>query len=586
MTSFLETALDLAQRGFHVLPLIARTKKPIVFGGCNAGTRDHEQIALWWKRNPDANIGIDCGHTNLIVMDADHGLTCLEDFIAWRDRNGLPATYSVRSGRRFKEDGSPEFGVQMYYRGSCSCRTWMLDGCTGDFKSKGGLVVAPPSIHPDGGEAYEVLLDLPLVSCPEFILSLPTADGKEKAAGQTNGDGLIETENRNDDMCSFIGKIRKRVADLGEPECGVICLHRNERYAKGPMPEEEVQEIVAKQYRQYPDVGPDAVVVVSSSKSEEKKITDWRERYHTKDEAENAPPISFLIDGFLQCEGVTGLTAPVRERKSLIALNIAHALVTGEPLFDHFKVVKRPSRVLYLCPESGLGPFTDRLKKIGLLKHVGDTFFYRTLSKDGRVKLSDLDEELPGSVVFLDTAIRFLEGKENDSSDVRDFADGNFALLQRGAQAVVLLHHAPKEMGDHMTLENALRGSGDIGAFLASCWGTRLQDPSKPYESSSYLENLKQRDFESQPFEVTSGPDCRLHIVKPSLSVAVLTSRKGFKPKKDEDVAMQMLRDNPGLSHRDMAAKLQAAGIDRKKDWVGAKRRELSGTGVVSGDAP
>jgi RecA-family ATPase len=77
--------------------------------------------------------------------------------------------------------------------------------------------------------------------------------------------------------------------------------------------------------------------------------------FHSRREAGNAPPISFLIDGFLQREGVTAIAAPVRERKSLIALNIAHALLTGEKLFDHFEVTKQPKRVLYLCPEVSLG---------------------------------------------------------------------------------------------------------------------------------------------------------------------------------------------------------------------------------------
>src|SRR5271166_1749657 len=102
--------------------------------------------------------------------------------------------------------------------------------------------------------------------------------------------------------------------------------------------------------------------------------------FHTREEAMNAPPISFLIEGFLQREAVTAIAGPVRERKSLVALNVAHALVTGEKLFDHFEVVKRPKQVLYLCPEVSLGPFTDRVKKIGLLDYVERGFFYRTLS--------------------------------------------------------------------------------------------------------------------------------------------------------------------------------------------------------------
>src|SRR5581483_485376 len=237
--------------------------------------------------------------------------------------------------------------------------------------------------------------------------------------------------------------------------------------------------------------------------------------FHTRDEAEYAPPVSFLIKNFLQSEGVTAIAGPVRERKSLIALNVAHALVTGEKLFDHFDVVRQPKRVIYLCPEVSLGPFTDRVKKIGLLDYVGWKFLYRTLSADGHLSLTDpsLLMAVPDSVVFLDTAIRFLEGDENSSKDVRAFADTIFSLLKLGAEAVVILHHSPKDAGDTMTLENAMRGSGDMGAFLASCWGTRLQDPQDPYKSRSFLSNLKQRDFSSEDFEVTCGEDCRMHIV-------------------------------------------------------------------------
>jgi hypothetical protein len=280
-------------------------------------------------------------------------------------------------------------------------------------------------------------------------------------------------------------------------------------------------------------------------------------------------------------EGVTAIAAPVRERKSLIALNIVHALLTGEKLFDHFEVVQKPTRVLYLCPEVSLGPFTDRIRKIGLLDYVGDTFFCRTLSADGHLSLKapELLPALPGSVVILDTAIRFLEGDENSSQDVRTFADSIFALLRNGAESVVMLHHSPKDAGDLMTLENAMRGSGDLGAFLACCWGTRLQDPSKPYESASFMSNLKQRDFESKDFEVTGGPDCRLHIVgDPALDVATLAPRRrGNVANKDgkDEIAIALIKANPKLSVRKTVELLIENDIKRGKDWVQTKRYEL-----------
>jgi hypothetical protein len=304
--------------------------------------------------------------------------------------------------------------------------------------------------------------------------------------------------------------------------------------------------------------------------------------FHTQAEALNAPPVSFLIKDFLQCEGVTAIAGPVRERKSLIALNMAHALLTGEKLFGHFDVVKKPKRVIYLCPEMALGPFTARVKSMGLIPYVGSSFLYRTLSADGTFGLDNDAFRLavPDSVVFLDTAIRFLEGDENSSKDVRAFADTIFALLKLGAEAVVILHHSPKATSDKMTLENAMRGSGDMGAFLSCCWGTRLQDPDNPYKSTSFLSNLKQRDFESTDIELTCEPDCRMRIVGTSSSGVTasvppkLKPRRSFAGNKDgkDAAAIEFLKANPTLSHREAEEKLLELGIKRSKSWISNKR--------------
>ena len=102
----------------------------------------------------------------------------------------------------------------------------------------------------------------------------------------------------------------------------------------------------------------------------------------------------------------------------MIALNVAHcAMLTGEPLFDYFKVAKQPSRVVYLCPEMGTSSFPTRLKQIGLDSHVGQTLFCQTMDEDS-IKLTDLDEELPGAVVIIDTLTRFVEGDQNSSEDM------------------------------------------------------------------------------------------------------------------------------------------------------------------------
>lgn len=581
---FLEIALRNSKRRFRVIPL--RGKEAFLKRWPELATTDEAQIREWAVKFPDYNCGV-AGGSDVIILDSDRVSRlkelCGDSWVDWFH------TYSVSSGRLDRAHyyflATPEvleFGNRKHEEPG-------IKGNIFEIKGRGTQATAEGSTHPDTGGTYAVVQDLPLIPFPlELLALLREMWQKSNPTGKREWNLPVhDSEGRDDFLISQAGRLRNAGASEAVIRAHLDEINSDPAIMADPKSEEDLDRIARSAARYDVPAPPPEVIIGSALKHEEKIVTDWRSRYHTKDDALNAPPISFLIDGFLQREGVTAIAGPVRERKSLIALNVAHALVTGEPLFDHFKVVKKPSRVLYLCPEVSLGPFTDRVKKIGLLDYVGETFFYRTLSADGTVKLSELDEELPGSVVFLDTAIRFLEGKENDSGDVRKFADGVFDLLRGGAESVVMLHHSPKESGEFMTLENAMRGSGDMGAFLACCWGTRLQDPTKPYESASFLSNLKQRDFESRDFEVTSGPDCRLHIVgDPTTREVSLASRKGNKANKDgkDDAAEAVIRAHANTPIRKLQEELAALGIKRGTTWIGNARARILGTGVTCGE--
>jgi hypothetical protein len=174
---------------------------------------------------------------------------------------------------------------------------------------------------------------------------------------------------------------------------------------------------------------------------------------------------------------------------------------------------------------------------------------------------------------------------------MRVFAEDCFNLMKCDAASVLVLFHSgkgTKETGE-LTLENAMRGSGELGAFISSCWATRLQDPDKPYQSASFLTNVKQRDFESKPFEVTCGPDCKLHIVMPPGAHVVLRSKPvGYPADRDgqEEAALQVIRDNSTLSVSKHVHKLEETGIKRSKSWISTKRYEELHTGVKSSSTP
>ncbi len=156
MNSFLQIALNHAALGLHVFPL-AKDKSTKTPHGWKDATTDLNKIRGWWAAMPLANVGFYPGASDDAVLDIDYGLTDFASFVAWRDRNGIPATYTVRSGSR------PEFKVHMYFRGAIRDCSWELDGCSGQVKSLGGYVLAAGSEalhgenHDKPGAPYEVI---------------------------------------------------------------------------------------------------------------------------------------------------------------------------------------------------------------------------------------------------------------------------------------------------------------------------------------------------------------------------------------------------------------------------------------------
>lgn len=149
---YLSAALHFAQDlGWAVFPVSEKTKKPYTPHGCKDAKKDPQAIKAWWKRHPNASIGIATGSpSHLLVIDLDidenKGLDGMRELREWeRDHRELPETVSAITGRGgshlyFKYDGSEKYGN----------RAGILDGI--DVRGDGGYVIAPPSLHPNGTE--------------------------------------------------------------------------------------------------------------------------------------------------------------------------------------------------------------------------------------------------------------------------------------------------------------------------------------------------------------------------------------------------------------------------------------------------
>ena len=235
--------------------------------------------------------------------------------------------------------------------------------------------------------------------------------------------------------------------------------------------------------------------------------------FHSYEEFENAPPIRFAIDVILQIGCATMIAGLSGQGKTLTMLSVVKALLNThkhKKLWDQFKVLEPASRVLYLIPESGITPFKERLKRFHIYHYLKDgRLLVHTLSKGPTPDLSgpEIRTAAQDAYVFLDPTIRFEKGNENEAADnQRGLANDIFVLLRAGARAVIAAHHAPKSFAKEtvMTLENMLRGTGDIGAMVATAWGIKQLDAQK---NIIHIECLKARDFEPcGPFQIIGRP--------------------------------------------------------------------------------
>lgn len=569
MDSFLEIALNCARRGWYVLPCVAQGKEPLsdlVPHGWHNASDDEGTIRRWWAAKPDANVGVACNPSGLAVVDCDHGNATKEDALRWIQRGGLPITYTVHTGRRFNPDtGQPEFGLQLYYAGSMGgVGEFNLAGGSGQIKSLDGYVMAAGSIHPVSHEAYEVLIDAPIAPLPDVVRSLKT----ERKPVEDDGQPI--TENRNIRLTSIAGKLRN--AGLSEALLETTLLQVNEERCDPPLDEEEVQRIAASVSR-YAIPEPEPEITIGGKSSAPKEPVDPWAKYHSLDELLNVPPGKFIVDGILFDNSITALAGYAGDRKSIISLNLAASCVTGQPFMGKFAIANPPKRVIYLCPEMGLRELAKLSKNLGMLPYVGKTLFFRSLDKSGKIKLSDLTPvELDGALVILDTAVRFIEGKENDPQDMAVFSDELFRLRSQGATVWVLFHSSKASVGQELSLQNAVRGSSEIAAMLSMCWATRLNEPAKRFESTSRMYPLKVREFDALPFDFgCDRATAACSIIGEPAPVAVLKDRKADERRA---IIRELVHHDPEIGVNRIQAVLRVrTGSGGNAKWVSTEKR-------------
>jgi putative DNA primase/helicase len=183
----LDFALNYAKAGYPVIPLQnlviekglprcscrdwkncdRQGKHPRTWHGLKDATTNLETIKFWWRKWPNANIGLLTGKkSNIFVLDVDPksgGLFSLEEL---QDSYGeLPATLTAitGSGGQHLIFKYPDVRI----RNSASLIARGLD-----IKSDNGYIVAAPSLHISGAHYQWHGVNTPILDAPDWLIAV------------------------------------------------------------------------------------------------------------------------------------------------------------------------------------------------------------------------------------------------------------------------------------------------------------------------------------------------------------------------------------------------------------------------------
>ncbi len=258
----LSAALRYADMGYPIFPCVSGQKIPLTKQGFKNATTNLEQIEMWWKKNPNANIGIPTA--GLLVVDVDGADNAWpEDASRTQDLAHAPMSSTPGGGNHYLFR-QPEGKQWKNTAGKLAVKV--------DTRANGGYIVVPPSVV--GGKSYEWVftLDGGPGELPEPSGWLVEAlDGTNNDSTQQNGNANslpsktmatsteplpgegnpIPSGQRNDTLARIAGAMRR--VGMSLPEILPSLMQVNANRCTPPLTMSEVEKIARSICRYEPD---------------------------------------------------------------------------------------------------------------------------------------------------------------------------------------------------------------------------------------------------------------------------------------------------------------------------------------------
>ena len=191
----IDAALLYAKRGWMVFPAPVGTKKSHIAAAQRGGPRwgatsDHDTLCRYWTQFPKANVAVVTGQVSGIFVidvdtDAGHGVDGFASLAALP--GAMPETLTAQS-----PSGSKHFYFNWPDTGTIRNSVGKI-GPGLDVRGDGGMVIAPPSVKPDGG-VYIWNNSAPIADAPAWLLEMvcstdtPQTDAPRRATPPALGE--------------------------------------------------------------------------------------------------------------------------------------------------------------------------------------------------------------------------------------------------------------------------------------------------------------------------------------------------------------------------------------------------------------
>ena len=228
--------------GLRIFPCSGKT--PATPHGCKDATTDPARIAEWRGGGNTHNVAVATGN-GLVVLDVDtdhdagkFGDETLSDLE--RQYGPLPETWTCLTGGG---------GVHYYFQCDDPALTVAVGFAPGlDYRGAGGYVIAPPSIHPTTGRAYEweassTPTSVPLAPLPDWLhrLMLQGKSDKPKQTKSKEAPGKVTEGRRNEEMFHLAASLRAK--GLTVAEITAALTEANKARFDPPLSRREIETI-------------------------------------------------------------------------------------------------------------------------------------------------------------------------------------------------------------------------------------------------------------------------------------------------------------------------------------------------------